>query len=194
MDSAPRPTPAPSLFARAPAVLLILGAIFYSVFLYRAGSPYAGGADSSGYLNSARLLGQGRLFAEVRGPADSAHTRFGLSAFQPLGFAMDPKLPRMAPTYPLGLPLHLLVAAQIGGWDRAALLVNIFAAVGGGGILWLLARHFQIPPVWAAVAVAWLWGCPQLVFCALQPMSDALALLYSLLVLYTALRARDGDC
>jgi hypothetical protein len=192
MDPAARPTPSPLQLDRVLTSLLVLGAVFYSVFLYRAGSPIAGGADSSGYLNSARLLGEGRLFGAVRQPTDSGSAHFSLSAFQPLGFSIDPKLPRMAPTYPLGLPLHLLAAAAIAGWDRAALLVNIFAAVGGGGMLWLLARYFKFPPAWAAIAVAWLWLCPLLVFCALQPMSDALALLWSLAVLYTALRTREG--
>lgn len=192
MDPAPRLRPAYSPLDRVLTILLLLGAMVYSVFLYRDGSPYAGGADSSGYLNTARLLGQGKFFGEVRTPPGHGHTSFSLGAFQPLGFVVESKFPRMAPTYPLGLPLHLLAAATFGGWNRAALFVNIFSALGGGGMLWLLARHFRFPPAWAAVAVVWLWLCPLFTFCALQPMSDALALGWSLAVLYAALRSREG--
>jgi len=177
---------------RASTIVVLIGGLIFAGFLYRQGSPYAGGADSSGYLNSAELMSHGHFFGPVRAPAGYGHASFSRGAFEPLGFRVDPQIPRMAPTYPLGLPLHLMAAAAIGGWDRAALIVSVFAALAGGAILWSLARLLQFSPAWAAVAVIWLWLCPQYVFCALQPMSDSLALLWSLVALYTAMRSREA--
>lgn len=193
MASVARPNPSPVRSDRILGGLLLLGAVAYAIFLYCHGSPIAGGSDSSGYLNSARLLEQHRFFADVRVPAGHGHADFSLGAFQPLGFVVDAKLPRMVPTYPLGLPLHLLAAAKLVGWDRAALIVNVFVALGSGGVLWLLARHFDFSRSWAAFAVVWLWLSPQMIFCALQPMSDTPALFWSLVVLYSAIRSREGS-
>ncbi len=136
------------------------------------------------------MLAQGDFFASPRVPEGASHTDYGHTAFQPLGFVMDKDAPRMAPTYPIGLPLHLMVAARIGGWDHAVTIVNLFGALASGALLWLLARHLQFPPAWRAVAVGALWLCPLVIFCALQPMSDLLATVWSLIVLYTALRNR----
>ena len=41
----------------------------YAAFLFRHTAVVAGGADSSGYLNSARLLREGRLRETLRAPA-----------------------------------------------------------------------------------------------------------------------------
>ena len=192
MDPVPRLNPAPSRLDRALPSLLLLMAVIYAVFLWREGSSCAGGADSSGYMNSARLLGEGRWSAPMRPPEGAAVEATGAGAFMPLGFSARSESRRLIPTYPLGLPLHLLVAAKIAGWDRAAILVNLFSAIGGGGVLWLLGRRTGFSPAWSAIAVAWLWFCPLLIFSSVQAMSDSLAMLWGLAVLLCSLRLRDG--
>ena len=112
-------------------------------------------------------------------------------AFQPLGFVSDPNIPRLTPTYPTGLPLHLMVASWFVGWQFTATVVNIFAALGSGLILWGLARRLQLTAEWAAAALALLWLCPLTLFATLQPMSDLLALFWSLTALWSALRCRE---
>ncbi|MDI1334678.1 MAG: hypothetical protein PSU94_00710 [Lacunisphaera sp.] len=185
-----RPTP-PAGLPRAVVFLLLAGALGYAVFLARFSASFAGGSDSSGYFNSARLLGAGLFHAPLRMPAGHPHPEFGLMAFQPLGFIADKNAPRMAPTYPIGLPLHLLAASWVAGWRHASTVVNILAALGTGALLWHLARRLQLSPGWAAAAVAWLWLCPLALFAALQPMSDHLALLWSLAALAAALRSGE---
>src|SRR5450432_316314 len=111
MDPAPRLTLPYSRLDRILTGLLLLGAVVYSIFLYRDGSPYAGGSDSSGYLNSARLLSAGRFFGPMRIPSGQPYLSFGPETFQPLGFVTDAREPRLVPTYPPGLPLHLMIAA-----------------------------------------------------------------------------------
>ena len=188
--TAPHPSPPPGV-PRAVVLLLAAGFVAYAVFLARYSASYAAGSDASGYFNSARLLGEGRFQAAPRVPLGIGHTDFGLMAFQPLGFIMDQSAPQMAPTYPTGLPLHLLVASGLAGWRHAATLVNVLAALGTGLLLWSLARRLGLTAFWAFTALALLWACPLWLFASLQPMSDALALLWSLAALYFALRSGE---
>src|SRR5690349_4975458 len=159
MDSAPRPNPSHPLLSRVTAVLLAVGALAYAVFLMRHSASYASGSDASGYFNSARLLSEGRFWANPRVPEGHSHTEFGLMAFQPLGFIMDLNAPHMAPTYPTGLPLHLLVASWLVGWNHSSTLVNTAAALAAAALVWSLARRLELTAPWAALAVALLWLC-----------------------------------
>src|SRR3954470_13056030 len=143
MASVACPKSVPSSLNYVWRALVFFGAIGLASFLYRYGSPYAGGADSSGYLNSTKLLEEHSFFGTVRTPAGHGVASFSRGAFQPLGFNIEAKFNHMTPTYPIGLPLHLLAAVKVAGWERAALLVNIFSVIGSGVVLWLLARHFN---------------------------------------------------
>ena len=69
--------------------------------------------------------------------------------------------------------------------------VNLLSVLASGGLLWTLARQLGLSPLWSATGVLWLWLCPVFIFSALQPMSDLLALAWSLAVLSSALRVRD---
>jgi|CXWL01.1.fsa_nt_gi hypothetical protein len=188
---APRPFPTSGQPRAAVVILLLVCFVGYAAFLARYSASYAAGSDSSGYFNSARLLGEGRFFGTVRMPAGHRHDEFGLGAFMPLGFNIDEQLPRIAPTYPTGLPLHLLAASWLAGWRHASTVVNIFAALGSGLLLWFLARRLDLATGWAACALLLLWLCPLTLFASLQPMSDELALLWSLAALVAALRSRE---
>ncbi len=162
----------------------------YAIYLARYSSPYAGGADSSGYINSARLLSQGRLFTLPRVLPGHLAGEFGDLSVVPLGFALRPG-GRMAPTYPTGYPLQL-VAAAVFGWARAATVVNVMTALAGGFLLFAYCRRLGLNTGLALGGMALLWLCPLLLFAALQPMSDLSALCWSLAALYCALGARDG--
>lgn len=192
MDTASRPTDTPRLISRLFAVLLAVGAVAYTVFLVRHSASFASGSDASGYFNSARLLSEGQFWATPRVPEGHRHTAFGLMTFQPLGFIMDQNVAHMAPTYPTGLPLHLLVASWVIGWNHSSTLVQLLAALASGVLVWVLGRRAGLSVYWSATAIALLWLCPLFVFSVLQPMSDVLALAWSLAALYGALRSRDG--
>ncbi len=173
------------------AVVLLAGG--YAWFLRIHVSPFAGGADSSGYLNSAALLRDGRFTAPVRplpGLSDAASDVLGQ---EPLGFVIRPGSSMMSPSYPPGLPLHLAAFAGPVGLDYAAIPLNIVSALAGGLLIYLLARRLELPRPAALGGVALLLGCPLFLFSALQPMSDVLALVWALAALYAALRARDSS-
>ena len=193
------PPASPTLIATPPATYLrrgwmtitLIGVVAYLGILSTHISPHAGGSDSSGYLTSARLLAQGQFFAPVRSLPEHSSVAFGPMAFQPLGLRLHPTGDRLVPTYPIGLPLHLIVAAKTVDWNYAVMAVNLLSVLASGGLLWTLARQLGLSPLWSATGVLWLWLCPVFIFSALQPMSDLLALAWSLAVLSSALRGRD---
>jgi len=194
MDPSPPARPKASLFA-SPRLFVLLVAVMvigYSGFLRRYTSPYAGGSDSSGYLNSAALLLDGRLTTPK--PVLPGHTaeEFGIGAHVPLGFLTRAGTDEMSPTYPLGLPLHLAAFSWIAGLDWATIPLNICTALAGGGLLYLLARRLGLPPAWSLAGALLLLLCPLYLFAATQPMSDLLASVWSLATLYAALRAREN--
>jgi hypothetical protein len=191
MDSTPRPAAPPAPPAR-PIIRLILlaGALAYGAFVYQTGAPYAAGADSSGYLNSARLLASGRLAEPVRTVAGLEPPAWNYFYHQPLGYAVAPGGTDMVPTYPVGLPLHYAAASWFVGFEKAARVVNALNVLAAGALLFSLARLLGLGRGWAVTAVALLWGCPIWIFHALQPLSDCVATTWILGALVCACRAR----
>jgi hypothetical protein len=169
----------------------MLGALGYGWFIYQTGAPYAAGADSSGYLNSARLLATGHLSEAVRTVPDLAPPEWNYFYHQPLGYAVKPGLPVMVPTYPVGLPLHYAIASFAVGFEKAARVVNALNALAAGFLLCALGRRLGLGRDWAVVAVALLWGCPIWLFHALQPLSDCAATTWLLAAVLCALQTRD---
>ena len=75
------PVQRPSRLRRLGMSITLLGIVAYLGFLAIHISPHAGGSDSSGYLNSARLLAQGKFFAPVRSLPENSSVAFGEMAF-----------------------------------------------------------------------------------------------------------------
>lgn len=184
----------PALVGRAPrwfVLLFLLALAAYGIFLAAHATTVAGGSDSSGYLNSARLLASGHLRGELRVPSefgplsalDRAHfTPFGFFAFLP-GSALPP-------TYPTGLPLHLAAASRLLGWHYGPLAVELFGALAALGLLYLIARELRLGPALAAAGAVALGACPIFIFTSIQPLSDTLATTWTLAAVYPALCAR----
>ncbi|HEX9148260.1 MAG TPA: glycosyltransferase family 39 protein [Thermoanaerobaculia bacterium] len=179
---------------RRPRVLALAGAALlfaYALALFHNTSFAAGGSDSSGYLNAARLLAHGNATEPIRGLA-----RLGLSqdfapVFVPLGYTQLERPGLMAPSYPPGLPLHMALAARIGGWARAPFLVSPLAGIACLVLLYFLGRELRLPPAFAAAGCALLAFFPTFVFQTLQPMSDVLATAWALAAVLAAYRSRS---
>ena len=188
--SNPNP-PAPA--ARAPRWLACLGLLAlagYAVLLGINSTVAAGGSDSSGYLNSARLLAAGHLATHVRvPPAFEAMDGLFRPNFEPLGFIATAESPRLMPTYPSGLPLHLAAAAKIFGWFWGPLLCGLAAAVAAVWLCYVVGRELGLAPPLAAAAVV-LAACPVMLYTSIQPLSDTLATAWCLAAVWAALRAR----
>ena len=79
-----------------------LAVIGYAVFLALNTAPIAGGADSSGYLNSARLLAEGRWTASPR-PIGAFAREIAAARYRHSARIQGrPRLPGLAPTCPPG--------------------------------------------------------------------------------------------
>ncbi len=162
--------------------------VAYLALLWEREGVNAGGSDSSGYANNAKLLREGRLFAEQRRlPGVEGPT--ATYTYVPLGFVPAGE-GRMAPTYPLGLSA-LYVAASLGGPLDRGMPLAIWAMAGASLLAtYGLARQFDLAPGWAALCGGVLAACPLFQYMALQGMSDMPAMLWAMLVLMLAWASR----
>lgn len=189
------PNPPVSL-PRAPRWFVWLGLLAlaaYAVFLARNTTVAAGGSDSSGYLNSARLLASGRLQSELRVPPEfGAGETLNRAHFTPNGFFPHPNNPHLPPTYPPGLPLHFAAAAKVAGCNLGPWIVELGGAVAAVWLCYLVARELGLDPALAAAGAIALAVCPLFLFTSFPPLSDTLATAWCLATVFAALRARQG--
>jgi 4-amino-4-deoxy-L-arabinose transferase-like glycosyltransferase len=150
---------------------------------------FAGGADSSGYLASARLLTEGRLRAPMRTLPGAPVDRMDPRVYMPLGFRTVGSS-ELAPTYPVGLPLLIAAAAPIPGLEmRAAVLLLLHAAAG----VWLtfcLALECGLSPRAAALAALLLASSAVYLFVSATLMSDVPALVWTTAAVLAMWRSR----
>ncbi|HVN75142.1 MAG TPA: hypothetical protein VMT19_02410 [Thermoanaerobaculaceae bacterium] len=158
-------------FTAAAAAALIAGAALVARF----SGTVAGGADSSGYLNSARLFASLRLREAVRRVPGVDPDRYPPGAFVPLGMRPGPVPHTAVPTYPPGLPLHLAAASLLVGLDRAPVVVNVAAWIAAVVLVYRLARRLAAPHGWCAAAAVVFALFPLTVLQSVRVMSDVLA-------------------
>ncbi len=147
----------------------------------------AGGSDSSGYMNHARLLGTGHLHSPPRSiPGVRPHNDF---LYTPLGLkpVADGSL---VPTYPVGVPLLILAAEPVAGWAHAFDVVVVVHAIAGLLLIYGLARGFGLSPRWSFGALALLAASPLYLNYAVQGMSDLPALVWCAAAAAAAWQAR----
>jgi hypothetical protein len=172
-----------------PLVLAVVAMGAYVLFLGSRVGAYAGGADSSGYLNSARLLGDARVRTSLRVVAGIPAAELRSYAYVPLGFR-----PRgdgeMAPTYPIGLPIAVLATASFTGWDLAPHVTMVCHALLGVGLMYWLGWAVGLPRGWAALGTLMLATSPQYLFSSLTLMSDTPAMVWSTVAVLLAWYSR----
>ncbi|PTX97735.1 glycosyltransferase family 39 protein [Opitutus sp. ER46] len=149
----------------------------------------AGGADSSGYLNHSRALAEGHVRVEPR-TVEGFRPQNGAWAYVPLGFKVAADHQMLVPTYPTGLPLWILAAAQVVGWNRAGDVVLWLHAMAGVLLTYGMARAFGLERRGAAIAAVIVAGGPLYLFMAVQAMSDVPALVWTTATLLAAWRSR----
>ena len=181
----------PAAAARTLRILFFLALAAYAVFLAGHATSVAGGSDSSGYLNSARLLASGRLVGELRTPAEfGPQSGFERELFTPFGFRPFRDQAAIVPTYPVGVPLHFAAAGKLLGWHLGPFLIEIGGALAALCLCYLIGRELGLSPALAVAGAATLGACPLFVFASIQPLSDLLATTWTLVSVCAALRAR----
>lgn len=173
-------------FRAAAVACVVAGAAFVALLSGTA----AGGADSSGYLNSARLLVRGRLDEPLRCVPGVRAADYPAGAFVPLGMRPGVRAGTVVPAYPVGLPLHLAAASMLVGLARAPLLVNVLAWIAAVVLVYRLARLLAMPRGWSALAALAFAVFPVTVLQSVRVMSDVLAAAWCLAAVFFALRGR----
>lgn len=186
MDSSDPP------FSRNCRQWLLVAVLGYAAVLtWRVGA-YAGGADSSGYLNHARMLAEGTVRTPTRDLPGAPAREISAFAYVPLGFspASAGNPGEMVAIYPLGLPLLLAAAGLTLGWTLAAPAVMVGHALAGLGVTYALGRAAGVGRRLALLGAALLAVSPQYVFNAVQLLSDLPALVWTTAAILCAFQAR----
>lgn len=155
--------------------MLLAALAGYAVLLAVQMGAYAGGSDSSGYLNNARLLRAGRLRIERREIPGVPTDKLPAMTYVPLGFIPEGARD-MVPTYPVGLSLFFVGLAPVTGRADAAPVTIWLHALAGVLLMYALARAVALSPPWAALGAILLAACPLYLFIGLQALSDVPAL------------------
>ncbi len=182
----------PTTFSGA-KLSLGLGLLGYAALLVIMIGAVPGGSDNSGYFNEARLFSQGRIHAPMRVLAGIPPDEATQYLYVPLGFKPSPGGgAEMVPTYPPGLPLLLVPAARVAGWDHAGDLVLILHSLAGIALTFALGRICGLPGSWSLAGAAVLAASPLYLFTSLQALSDVPATAWATAAVVAAMKSRDG--
>lgn len=171
-------------------LILLLLLASYSLVLMKNLCAVAGGADSSGYLNAARMISKGKLIEPVK-PLELFLLGEEFSpVFRPLGYSWGVAGGTRVPHYPLGMPWHMAIFGLALGWKTGPFLVSPVAAVFALVLMTLLARQFRLPWPYAIAGAVILAAFPAWLFMAVQPMSDVLATFWVMAAVFFGIKAR----
>ena len=187
-----RPLPDGALIARVRWAfwLPVLAFSLYGLMVVRYSAACAAGSDSSGYLNNARLLGHGTLVIPMRQLPGLDPKTLPSYTSVPLGFIPQPDGLTMVPTYPMGLPLLLLLTAQVVGWDLTPPLTMAVQALLGLWLVYRLGRELGLERGWAWIGPLLLAASPLYVYMSLALMSDVPATVWVTAAVLLAWKSR----
>lgn len=176
---------------RSPLLWLAIASTIYITLIVKKVTPYVGGSDSSGYYNSALLLGRGQIGTTPRIipglPVSTPDIPADL--YVPLGFRSETDT-HMVPTYAIGLPLMIFIAACFVGWLSAPAWVAGCHMFFGVIVTYGTARQCGLRPAWSWFA-SWIMAfSPLFIKMGLQPMTDVPALTWCTAVVFFALKAQ----
>ena len=169
---------------------LILLFCLYGIFLALNVMAYAGGSDSSGYLNAARLIAAGKLHEKQRIVEGISTSQISSHTYIPLGFTPSVN-EEMVPKYPLGLPILVALTSFITGLAAAPNLVMWLHAIGSLILIYNFALILNLEKFWAVIATIMLAINPLFISYSLQLMSDMPSLFWCGLTIFSALKTRE---
>ncbi|MBK5259371.1 MAG: hypothetical protein JJE51_07240 [Thermoanaerobaculia bacterium] len=153
----------------------------------------AGGPDSSGYLNAARLFSAGAYSTRILPLEQLGLSDSFADVFVPLGFSQAQEARHMVPAYPPGAALHFWLMAQLFGWSVGPYIVSPLAAAGAVVLMYFVGCQFNLRRFPSAIGAGVLAFLPPFLLHAFQPVSDVIATFWTLFVVFAAYRSRvDG--
>lgn len=177
---------------RRPAALLVAAALaLYCILLVEDIGAVAGGSDSSGYLNHARLLSQGRVHLPERAIPGLPPASAPSYLYVPLGFRPARDGDGLVPTYPSGLALFIVALKPVAGWRHAGDLVIILHSIAGLVATYAVCRILGLGRPWALLGAALVAASPLYLFMSLQAMSDVPSLFWTAAAILAAVRSRE---
>ncbi len=182
------PTPALGPRSRLATGLGVLALALYALLLSTNAGAVAGGSDSSGYMNHARLLASGSVHAQprtIKGLPPSASAPY---LYVPLGFKPAPNGNGMVPIYPTGFALFVLAFRPLAGWRHAGDLTIILHSLAGLLATYALGRMVGLGRAWSALGAAMVGASPLYLFMSVQAMSDVPSLAWTTLAVLAALK------
>jgi Dolichyl-phosphate-mannose-protein mannosyltransferase/Bacterial membrane protein YfhO len=174
-------------------IVAVVGVLIYGYILVKFAVYAVGGSDSSGYLRLARSLLRGDIVQRVTELDLLGLPDEFLRNFIPLGCDPGSRAGTMTPPYSVGLPLLMAAGALIGGWEYGPFLVNPIAGALSLILIYLIGLELGLPRGFSIAGAIMLAASPTFVYLTLQPMSEAMAMFWSLVVIFGALRSRKRD-
>lgn len=157
------------------AVVVAIG--LYGVLLAMHTGAWAGGSDSSGYLNNARLIRAGKLHESRRVLEGIPAEKLPMYTYVPLGFMPDQNL-ELVPTYPMGLSLFMVAVSPFTGWPLAPHATMWLHAMAGVVLMTALGRTLGLSLFASLLGALILALSPLYLLMSLQAMSDVPALVW----------------
>jgi hypothetical protein len=168
-----------------------LALALYGAALARNVAAVAGGSDSSGYMNDARLMAAGHVHVQPRTVPGLPPATMPPFLYVPLGFKPAWNGDGMVPTYPTGFALLILALKPLAGWGHAGDVALILHALAGIIATFALGRYIGLPTAWAWLGAAIVGLSPVYLFMSLQAMSDVPSLAWCAVAMLFALKSRE---
>jgi hypothetical protein len=184
------PPARPSGGARPPWRLLAL-ALYALLLVARNVGAVAGGSDSSGYMNHARLLASGTGPCPSRTVAGLPQADAPPFLYVPLGFKPAWNGDGLVPTYPTGFALLRPGLEPLAGWRHAGDLTIILHSLGGLAATYALGRMLGLGGSGPSSARSSSPEPALPLLVSLQAMSDVPSLAWTTLAVVAALKSRE---
>jgi hypothetical protein len=184
-------TPAPPPWGRAGLGLVALALVLYALLLAKNVAAVAGGSDSSGYMNQARLMAAGHVHVQPRTIPGLPASEGPPFLYIPLGFKPAPDGNGMVPTYPAGLSLFILALRPFAGWKYAGDVAAILHSLAGLVATYALGRMCGLGRRWSVLGAAIVAASPLYLLMSLMAMSDVPSLAWTTLAVLAAWKSRD---
>jgi hypothetical protein len=178
---------------RLMTIAAVLGLLIYGYVLASRAAYAVGGSDSAGYAHIARSILKGEIVRRVTGPDLLGLPNDFDNIFMPVSYDPGPRPGTMSPMYPIGFPMLMATGALIAGWERGPFLVTPLVGLLSLLLIYLVGLELGLPRVFSMAGAIMLAASPTFIHYSTQPMSDAVAMFWSLAAILAALRSRKLD-